>query len=205
MEVLQQINKSHKNIPKSNCCVKCSSEFSMLKSKQTCMNWYVFIQLSLIRLYYSLSFICCLFVTNSGSSVCKDCSKKKFLIPYVDPLKESRTCNDCYFFLVSGASIIFEKNLVPSSSTSLISSMPHSSFELSTFLKFKQDVHEDIQRSSALRKSRGESAAHMVEKLDTDIEASSSHFFGSTSKPKTCTICSTEFSLFRKKQTCKCW
>jgi hypothetical protein len=44
-DLLHQIDKSHQksqiNIKEkvNACCTKCSSEFSILKTKQTCMNW----------------------------------------------------------------------------------------------------------------------------------------------------------------------
>lgn len=88
--------------------------------------------------------------------MCEDCSRRKYLIPHVDSHKESKVCNDCYFFLISGASVIFEETLLtPSSaSKSLYPSctgsakiLPDSNFELNTFFKFKQEVQEDIQRN----------------------------------------------------------
>ena len=54
-----------------NCGI-CFIEFSFLKTKQTCMNCGIF--------------------------VCSECSRRKFLLPYVNPEKESRVCGNCYFF-----------------------------------------------------------------------------------------------------------
>ena len=88
--------------------------------------------------------------------MCEDCSRRKYLIPHVDGLKESKVCNDCYFFLISGASVIFEETLLaPSSANKSLSPsstgsakiLPDSNFELNTFFKFKQEVQDDIQRN----------------------------------------------------------
>lgn len=166
----------------------------------------------------------------SGLLVCEDCSRRKFLIPYVDACKESRVCNDCYFFLISGASVIFEETLLGSSSTPSSAAsrlLPDSNFELDTFFKFKQDVQEDIQRNiiddknleelregnlySSVRFECNDDNTLKRSKTEKNVKTlSSSSLFagrgggGGGTKTVTaedkCSVCSTEFSLLFKKK-----
>lgn len=110
---------------------------------------------------------------SSGSNVCGECSRRKFLIPYVNPNKESRVCNDCYFFLVSGADALVENSVstaaVSATNRNSVATSPryrvsmsstndlsvdrddlNSPFDLDRFLQIKQDVSEDLEnRNSA--------------------------------------------------------
>ena len=54
------------------------------------------------RLFYPLC---------SGSSVCADCSRKRYLIPYVDAKNEARVCDECHILLSAGLGTMYDMSM----------------------------------------------------------------------------------------------
>ena len=61
-------------------------------------------------MYHIILLVLCLSLS-SGSSVCADCSRKRYLIPYVDAKNEARVCDECHILLSAGLGTMYDVNM----------------------------------------------------------------------------------------------